>query len=147
MQKTGFRLWLLVFALVCLVGSVGCGGKKGSTVNGKIVLPPHVSMDKNDTGDVRLVPEVRDKTGKIGGSGNFNGSDLTFSLKDVVPGKYKVGVTLTAYPGSSKEKEAAFKKVNEQFNVEGASKMTYEVTADSEQSITIDLAAGTVSKT
>jgi hypothetical protein len=147
MLKTGFRLWLLVAALICLVGPVGCGGKKGSTVNGKLVLPPNLQVDKTDTGDVRLIPETRDKSGKGGATANFNGSDLTFTLKDVAPGKYKVGVTLTPYPGKeNKERDATFKKINHQYDVEGGSKLTYEVTSDSEQSITIDLVAGTVTK-
>jgi hypothetical protein len=56
-------------------------------------------------------------------------------------------VTLTPYPGKEhKEREAAFNKVNHQYDVEGGSKLTYEVTADPEQKITVDLAAGKVIK-
>src|SRR5439155_23373531 len=145
MLKTGLRLWLLVCILICLVGSVGCSGKKGIVVKGKVVLPAGVQLDKNDSVSVRIVPESKDKSGKGGASAGVNVSDLTFTLKDVAPGKYKAGATFSTY-GSTKQHEAEFKKLNEKYDPEGSSPLTYEVTSDSEQSITIDLAAGKVTK-
>ena len=145
MLKMRLFLWSFAVALVCLCGPAGCSSaKKGAVVTGKVVLPPGVHLAKEDVGNLRLVPD--DKNAKVPGA--VLKSDLTFEFKDVPPGKYKVGVHLSAYSGTkdSEKREATYKKVNERYNAESSSKLTYDVTADSPQSILIDLSKGTVTK-
>jgi hypothetical protein len=134
--------------LICLAsGPVGCGSKKGVTVKGKVVLPPNVKLDKEDSINLRFVPTKRDKTGKSGTGGSVSPSDLTFTIKDVEPGSYKIGATFSAYPGKdNKEREKSFMRLNKEFDPEESSKLTFEVTSDPEQSIVVDFVAGTVSK-
>jgi hypothetical protein len=146
MMKTGFWQLVLASTLVCLTGIAGCGSKKGSVVNGKVVLPAGAHLDKDDSGTITFVPEKADKSGKGGGAGPINPSDLTFFARDIAPGKYKIKVNLSAYPGKENEKRAkVLEGINQHFD-DANTKLTYEVTADAQQSITIDLAHGTVSK-
>jgi hypothetical protein len=144
MQKIALTRWLLVAALVCLAGPVGCG-KKGSTVTGKIVLPADIKLDKTDSGNVRFVPTERALKGK-GGGGSLKIDDQSFEAKDLAPGEYKIEVTLQAYPGQENKKRAeVYEAFNKKFDGENT-KLKYTVTSDPQQSITIDTVKETVSK-
>ena len=141
MLKPGFRAWLLVATLVCLVSSVGCGSKKGTPLTGKVLLPDKVKLDTNDTATVRF---VSDQKGGPGAVGKVNPSDLTFTV-EVPPGSYKVGAEFVPYPGgkANDAHHKALKNLSERFDAEN-SKMTYTVTSDSNQTITVNLKEGKV---
>lgn len=135
---------LIAAALLCLLGPAGCGGAKGNKLTGSVVLPPGVKMEPNDSGGIRFIPAG--KTGKVAAAG-LDPKTLTFTAKDVQPGKYKVGLTLDAYPGPARDKrQKVFEDLGKRYNPDSTSPLTYEVTADPEQSIVIDLSKNTVTK-
>lgn len=134
---------LVAAASLALVLVLGCGGGKTVTVSGKLVLPPKVKLAETDSIAVTFAPE--DKDGKSA-SATVSPKDLTFNAQ-VPPGKYKIGVTVQPYAGT-KDAEARTKEINAvigSFDA-AATALRYEVTAESTQSVTIDLAKGTVSK-
>lgn len=139
---------LLVCATLALLVLPGCG-KKGAPVKGKLVLPPEVKLADNDTVKVTFIP---DKTGAEGYSGKVSPSDLSFVVdsgnkKGVQPGKYKVAVSIQPYPGGegTAERKQKLQPLNSAYDP-GTTKLTYDVTSDSNQSITIDLTKGSVTK-
>ena len=143
MSQAKARLPLLAFLLSCLVTTAGCG-KSAVTVTGKLVPPPGVKLVETDAVTVQFAPE----DGK--GPSVFaqvTPADGTFVTKEILPGKYKVAVQIQAYQGmpESEKRGAAFEPVNKTFS-EQTTKATYEVTSDPQQSITIDLAKGSVTK-
>jgi hypothetical protein len=140
---------LLLSLCVGLLLLTGCGPGKGTPVSGKLILPPGVKTESNDSIEVVFSPEdakMRGATAKV------NSSDLTFTVdsaetKGVLPGKYKVTVKITPYMGQqgSDKRAMALEPMNKNFDLKN-SKLTYEVTAGTEHKITIDLTKGTITK-
>jgi hypothetical protein len=140
----GIALTLLLLA--------GCGGKKTVPLKGKLVLPQGFTVAQNDSVQIVFVPE-----GAAPGPGNpqpvavYNPSDSTFVVtagkaSGVPPGRYKIAVQITGYPGGADAQRAkVLEGINGAYD-QKASKMTYEVAPEGEQSITIDLGQGTVTK-
>jgi hypothetical protein len=123
---------------------VGCGdATTPRKVTVKVVLPSDTKLQDTDTLVVVFTPEGNGTAVTAQG----NAKDGTFTT-EVLPGKYKLSVGVQPYPGSKddeKRRESFDKKLNKQYSA-GSTKLSYEVTGDSSQSITLDLATGTVKK-
>ncbi|MBP3954605.1 hypothetical protein J8F10_04815 [Gemmata sp. G18] len=134
----------LSLALMLLAG---CGSPAPVAVSGKITMPPKTKLV--DTDIVTLVFEPEDK--ESGKSENATASlkDLSFTAK-LVPGKYKIGVTVQVYPGQGGQKESADRSREFQQQFGGFSinstPLRLEVTKDSGQTITVDLDKKSVGK-
>jgi hypothetical protein len=136
--------------LVCagclgLLVLAGCsGGASPVHVTGKLVLPSGLKVLENDAVQVAFVPE--DGGGKTGNA-KVNNSDLTFESKNTVPGKYKVTLKITPSPGTkdSELRKQTFQQINTTFDV-NRTKMTADVSADAEQTLTLDFVKGTAGK-
>ena len=128
-----------------LLALSGCGSRT-VTVKGNLVPPPNVELKEGDTATINFVP---DGAQGGGGVGIYSPADKSFVVRSadgqgMAPGKYKVTVTLTPYPGAQSEQRAAtFTEVNNKYS---SGSLTYEVTNDSNQVIVIDLGKGTVTK-
>lgn len=136
-----FLSCLVVLCLFTLAGCDGSGSRR--TVSGKVILPPGMKLADNDSVTIAFIPEAKDvKTPIVDVA-----KDLTFKTNDTVPGKYKITFAAQAYAGEKgfEQRSAAFERVNKNFSAE-TTKLSYEVTQDPQQSITIDLAKGTVTK-
>ncbi len=133
-------LFVLCAAALC---AAGCGTPTVS-VSGKLVLPPNVKLAESDSVGINFRPENPAHTASVG---IFNAADQTFVANNLAPGKYKIGVQITPYAGQqgNDKRAAALAPLNQNFNI-SATKLTYDVTSESKQSITIDLAKGTVTK-
>jgi hypothetical protein len=132
----------------CVFALTGCGSsQKGATLKGTVVLPSNVKLAENDSATVGFAPDGTEGQSFVAA---INPADLSFVAKGpagkgITPGKYKITVNFQPYiPGESKQK-AIFEDVNARYNAQN-SRLSYEVTADSQQSITIDLSKGTVTK-
>ena len=135
---------LLASCSLALVVLTGCTSEKKVTVSGKLVLPAGVTLVENDS--VQIIFARDDDPTKSGGAATVNPADLSFT-STMSPGKYKIGVTFQPYPGM-KESEVRAKQLSQRvgmYSVE-ATALRYEVTTDAKQTITINLAQGTVSK-
>jgi hypothetical protein len=146
MHQTRRLLSVLALALG-LLALAGCG-QHGATVKGTVVLPPQVKLEENDSLIVILVPEGENSVA----SPSPVKPDLSFvsmgpTGKGVPPGKYKITVSLTPYMGSpeAEKRKPSLDPINKQYD-SAHTKLSYEVTSDPQQSITIDLAKGTVTK-
>ena len=134
--------------LLCLVLAPlsGCGDGNPATIkiSGKVVLPPGTKVADTDSIMLTFTPMEGDKGG---GGGAVNAKDLTFPAFTVAPGKYKVSVNFSPYPGEpgSDKRVAAFEQLNKAYG-QMASRITYEVTAEKEQPIVIDMAKGSAVK-
>ncbi len=146
------RRLLTVAALAIFVLSTGCGGPgKGIPVSGKLVLPKNLKLQKDDSVSIMFVPDGGDVTRSA--SGKFNADDLTFvadtsETTGVLPGKYKITITITPYqgtPGSEARVRQINDGINKQFD-ETMTKLSYEVTSGGPNNITIDLEKKTVTK-
>jgi hypothetical protein len=129
----------------CLLLLAGCGGTRTVNVSGKLNLPDNLKLVSDDAVNVILVPvdsgaKANNYTAKVE-------NDHTFICRSVVPGKYKVTANFEAYPGKpgSAQRNENFKILNKTFD-KNNSPLTYEVSGDAEQSITIDLTSKTVTK-
>jgi hypothetical protein len=141
-QRSCWRLLLpaaTVLFLILLVG--GCGTKKQVTLTGKLILPPNIKLAEKEMVQITFTP-VDEGEKPVGAQ--FTNSDMSFICKNIVPGKYKVSVSLGFYKGmpDMEKREYEFK----QFNKSHTEKMnlTFDVISDAEQKITIDLANGKV---
>jgi len=148
MQRMSSFRSALGISVVCLLILSGCGGKKGVTVNGKLV-PGNLKLAETDSVEISFSPEA---PGGKAASGMAKGNDPSFVVnsadgKGVEPGKYKVGVRIQPYMGSAGAagRASALEKINKDYDPT-KTKLTYEVTGDATQSITVDLAKGTVTK-
>jgi len=139
LRRVGF-----LFTALVLFAAIGCGGPATSKVSGKIVLPPNTKLIETDSVAVNFMPE--DAKNK-GGSTTASPTDLTIRPIELPTGKFKVTVQLQAYPGSKdhEKRNATFDTLNKGFDAR-TSKLTYDVTAEPEQAITIDLGKGTITK-
>lgn len=127
---------------VALFTLTGCGGPTVVEVTGKLVLLPNTKLAEDDS--ITLIFSSQE-SGGAGASVTLN-KDMTFTAK-AKPGKYKIVVAVSAYPGSkdSDKRTASYKKNYDAFLLENT-KLTYEVTSESPQNITIDLAQGRAAK-
>src|SRR5437660_12457949 len=94
---TRFRS-VLACAAFCLFAVVGCSGKKPVTVKGNVLLPKwnNVKLAEQDLIQVTFDPEAKGGT-PVGAKASL--TDGSFSAQ-AAPGKYKVSVKITPYPGS-----------------------------------------------
>jgi hypothetical protein len=142
MRTCGFRL-LLGFVSLTLLLLAGCGGGKPRTVSGKLVLLPGTNLVASDSVNLIFVPEAQGGKTVVA---DVSQNDLTFTAK-VPPGKYKISFSVQPYAGESEsEKRAeAFAQTNEAFSTD-STPLTYEVTGDPSQTVTVDLAQRRVAK-
>jgi hypothetical protein len=139
---------VLIFVGLCLLVLSGCG-PSGAIVNGKVILPGDVKLTDTDMARLSFIPEG--KKGQVYPA-NVSKSDNTFvahgtGKRGIPAGKYTIAVDLQPDLGSSdsKKRSALFDPINKKYDAVH-SKLTYEVTAESPQSITVDLVKGTVTK-
>jgi hypothetical protein len=144
MRKITLLRSIPLAACLGLVFFAGCSERTAS-ISGKVVLPSQVKLDENDAVAIIFHPE--NDTGLVP-NGIFSKTDNTFVAKDVPPGKYKISVMITAYPGKNADQHNAVlnKYINDPYGRE-ATKLHCEITADSSQSVTIDAIKGTVTVT
>lgn len=133
----------VLFATLLAVIALGCGGgAQQKKLTGKVILPTNVKIVENDAINLTFAPDSKGTTVVA----EVSSKDLTFSTQ-IPPGKYRVAVQITPYPGEkdSEKRATAFEKFNDTYNSNNT-KLNYEVTADSNQSITVDLAQNRVAK-
>jgi hypothetical protein len=149
MLYTHRALFFLAMVL-CLFVVSGCGSStkgKGATLKGTVVLPSNVKLQQNDMAAISFVPEA---DGGQAFTSQINTTDLSFVVqavpgKNLTAGKYKISFRFQAYkPGESKEKKI-FEGMNAKYD-STKSKLSYDVTEEPQQSITVDLNKGTVTK-
>ncbi len=142
---------------VAVLAPIGCGGGKGSKIQftGKLILPTGATIEKDDIAEVNFAPE---EANGVAAEAKVS-TDQSFTLKSALdrksgpmPGKYKVTVQIIPYDKNADPKDKAkqdrlnqLKTLNEKYNVKN-SPLTYTITSDNAQSVTIDLVKGTISK-
>ena len=149
MLQTGRPRTILASACLCLLVLSGCSTKPRATVNGTLVLPAGITLADDDTVQITFDPEDNSSPAT---QAQVTPKEKSFVVKGtdgkgILAGKYKVAVQITPYlgmPGSQKH-AASFDDINKTFGATSSS-LTYEVTADPTQTITIDLAKKTVTK-
>jgi len=147
------RRILAGFLALGFLAVLGCGGGGGKAVNlkGKVVMPANMKLLDTDEVQITFTPEG--SAGKAA-TATAKAPSLTFEptgatmKKGMAPGKYKVGVSVTPYMGAPESQGRAqfFEDTINKAYSPGSTNMTYEVTSDLDQSITIDLTKGTVTK-
>lgn len=134
----------LACVLLGLVVLTGCGESRVA-LEGKVNFPPSLKFADNDQFEVRFFsPESPTK----GGAASGKAKDANFTVNNVPAGKYKVAVRVTPYPGE-KGSESRAKLLEENLNKKYDAKstpLTYDVTSDAKQSVTIDLTKNSVTK-
>jgi hypothetical protein len=139
-------LGLLILGLVA-VPLVGCGGAAAG--NAVEVTVSSTKMKLEDTDSIEVVFTPEGQADPATATGSAKDQPLKAGRSDapgVVPGKYKLIVRITPYAGMAPQQRVeAIKEFNKQFEAT-TSKLSYEVTADANQSIVIDLDANTVTK-
>jgi hypothetical protein len=145
MLSSSARIMRLLPAVFVLALGSGCS-EKSSTISGKLVLPSGVKLEQQDSVTVGFLPDPAAE-GKTGATAAVNIADSTFTAKDLKPGKYKLTVNITPYPGdpNTAKRAKAVESLNEKHNA-GSTKLRYDVTNESQQSITVDLTKDSVSK-
>ena len=134
--------------VLLLLSSAGCGPSR-ATITGTLVLPPNVQLNDSDSVAILFHPE---EAGAMLATAAVKNADRTFTVKtndgyNVPPGKYKVTVKITPYDsGDTARKDMFQNAINNIYGNESAGKLPYEVTSDSKQTITIDLAQGKITK-
>jgi hypothetical protein len=144
MQAHCLRAFGIVPVLFALVCAAGCG-EKTATVSGKLVLPASAKLVDTDSVTVSFLPVDASKKAPIT---TYTPGDKSFTSKEVQTGKYKISVTVTPYPGEkdSPRRTPLFENINKAYQG-NATKLEYELTTDPlQQSITVDLDKGTVTK-
>jgi hypothetical protein len=144
------RLALGLALSVCFIVVAGCGKKKGQVVKGNIVLPANASVKPDDSITLALIADAAGG-GKSAGAAPISTEDLSFTIKGpggigVAPGKYTITLNFTPYPGGSADVKKHMEDLNKKFGDAKVSKLTYTVTDDPDQSITVDLDKQTVTK-
>jgi hypothetical protein len=142
--------FVLAAAALCLLALAGCG-TKGYTVTGKLALPQNVKLAPDDSVTILFVSEDPKEKGSSSAA-TFSAADSSFVAKGpegkgMSPGKYKLVVQINPYSGKpdSDQRAKQFSGYNSAYDMANT-KLNYEVTKDSSQSITIDLTKGTVTK-
>jgi len=134
-------LILLGFGLFLLPGC----GTRTATVSGTVELPKELKLADTDIVQITFVPDAK---GEKSCFAVFNSADKTFVCKDVTPsGKYKITVNIEPPLGlaDSPKRAPEFAAFNKTF-APSSTKLVYQATDESSQSIILDLAKGTVSK-
>ena len=143
------RLAFFVVALAVMT-LVGCGGGKRTKVKGTLVLPAGVTVGPQDSLTITLIPTSAEKSGPPP-SGGVDPKALTFVVdgadhKGIAPGKYKVYVSCTPYPGDNlKERKEKLDKAFAPF-LGDKSTLEVDLSDGSDHTITVDLEKKTVSK-
>ncbi len=133
-----------------LLIAAGCGPGR-ATISGTLVLPNTVQLSDSDSVEIIFHPDPPE-AGAMPASATVKNADKTFTVKtadgkNIPPGKYKVTVRILPYPGGPDDREVQLDNaVNSYYGAEAATKLEYEVTGDSTQKITIDLAQGKITK-
>jgi hypothetical protein len=133
-------------AISMCFGLLFVAGCPQRTVNlsGKLVLPAKVSLADNDSVTIALAPESE---GGKAGVASCSKADMAFTIKDITPGKYKISVSINTYPGEKdKNRPELFKPLNAKYGNPKTTPLNFEATGDGNQSITVDLDKGTVTK-
>jgi hypothetical protein len=136
------RLRMTAVASVCMVAMLGCG-KSAVELSGKLVPPPNTKLVDSDSVQVTFVAEAKGDKSVV-----VEVKDGSFSTKEIVAGKYKVAVSITPYAGEkgSQERTEYFNDfVNKDFT-NTTTPLSYDVSSDAKQSITIDMGKKTVTK-
>jgi hypothetical protein len=133
------RLCVLPFCLGILF-IAGCPGEKSTTVSGKVLLGK-IKLQEGDNARIQLVADQG-----MGAMATIDTNDSSFNMKNVQPGKYRVIAHFDPYPGQKDAAKRAkeFDVYNQKYDVK-SSKLYMEV-GDKSETVTIDLAAGTVTK-
>jgi hypothetical protein len=137
--------WCYIPLGLALIALAGCS-RRTVTVSGTVTFPDKVTLQKDDIVQIVFIPESKEET--KAGLAIFSRDDKSFVCKDVLPGtKYKIAVHIEPPFGAEnvKKRAAAFADVNKAFD-RAATKLKYEASEESSQSITIDLAKGAVTK-
>jgi len=130
--------------LLGLAFLAGCG-EKTVVVTGKLALPTTAKIVDTDSVTILFIPTEKDKKVPLA---VYAPGDKSFTAKDVAPGKYKISVNIVPYQGmkDSEKRAPMFEGINKQFD-RNETKLFYEATADPpQQSITVDLEKGAVTK-
>lgn len=141
------RLSVSLIALLGLVAFVGCGdGVTRSEVKVNITSSK-VKLEETDSISVGFTPEGEGEIAMASGSARelpLTANPSGKEAQGVAPGKYKLTVAITPYAGMSQPgHDQAVQELSNRFDATN-SKLTYEVAAGKQQTITIDLDAGTV---
>jgi hypothetical protein len=126
----------------------GCSGETPVPVHGTVILPEGVTLGPEDSVHLTFVPT--DETMKAGAA-RTKGPDNSFDAsivggKGLLPGTYKVAAKIEFYPGSTRDVQLVsyISEINSRY-VQKGSKLTYTVTKDPGQSLTVDLKEGKIS--
>ena len=141
----------LTLALVCCgaLAVAGCGPSRVN-VKGTLVPPPNLQLKDDDSVTISFVPE--DKNAGLGaGPAVWNAADKSFvakasDAKGLPPGKYKIAVQIQPYTAADTDPRANDLSVINDAYASDKTKLSYEVTSDANQTVTIDLTSGTVTK-
>lgn len=144
------RFRVLLCSSILLVGLAGCGGPKGVPVKGKLIMPSTTKLVETDDVQISFVPEG--SAGKPAVA-TYSKADQSFAfsagkVKGVVPGKYKVVLKITPYPGmpESAKREPAFDALNTRYSL-AKTNLNVEIPAgDQPVSVTVDLDKSQVTK-
>jgi len=136
-----------VVAMFCATLLTGCGdGVSRSTVK-VTVNSTKVKLEDTDAIAVVFTPDGSGETALASGEARkqpLTANPSAKEAKGVTPGKYKLTVQVTPYAGMAQPAhEAAVKELSSRFDANN-SKLTCEVASGKEQTLTIDLDAGTV---
>jgi hypothetical protein len=138
----------LVALLLGVIALTGCGDGVSRSAVKVTVTTSKAKLDDTDSITVVFVAEGSGGENALA-NGNPNKQPLTAKPQagegtGVKPGKYKLTVQLTPYAGmGTPEHHQQLQQISSQYDPTN-SKLTYEVVAGKEQTITIDLDAGTV---
>jgi hypothetical protein len=131
----------VLVALVC----AGCS-RRTVVVSGGVEFPDTAKVEKDDIVQIVFVPE--DKEEKKTPLATFSREDKRFQCKDILPGaKYKIAVRIepSISAPDAQKRVTAMRDFNKKFD-RASTKLTYLASEESSQSITLDLAKGTVTK-
>jgi uncharacterized lipoprotein YajG len=138
---SSFRLG---FALIGLSLLAGCTGGGMTSLSGKLVLPKDMKPSQNETVSIGFTPTDESATSA---AAVYDRTDRSFVVKNIKPGKYTITVSILPYMGEkdTAKRKVAYDKLNKAYDPK-SSKLTYDVTTEPNQSITVDVDKGTVTK-
>jgi hypothetical protein len=144
MRLSLMRLLVVVPFCLGLALIAGCPGGGMATVRGKVILPGTLKVKDGDSARIGLVSESGDKPGA---SSAIDPGDNTFVMRDVQPGKYKIIFHIDPYPGKedSAKRAKEFEPLNMKYEAQKTPIKGVDV-GDQNQTLTVDLDKGTVSK-